>query len=102
MRPLAEWVTYTYDERAEEGERTSASVFDAIESGGADKKKSAADEPKPVPVLRAPSDVSRIACTLCGEAIEMFYDDAAMEWMMRDAVPAKDDPTKFAHSACMA
>ena len=59
MLPATEWVAYTYDENAEEKERAPASVFDAIEGGGADKKKSTANDAPPVPVLRAPSDGSR-------------------------------------------
>ena len=51
-------------------------------------------------VLRAPSDVSRVACSLCGENIVMFFDNDAMEWMMRDAVATGEGA--FAHSACLA
>ena len=51
-------------------------------------------------VMRAPSDVSRVACSLCGENIVMFFDNDAMEWMMRDAVATGEGA--FAHSACLA
>lgn len=51
-------------------------------------------------VVRAPSDVSKVVCYLCDDAIEMFYDDAAAEWMLRDAVAAKDGSGRFCHSTC--
>lgn len=102
MLPLAEWVRYVFDESDEGAGRQPASIFDPIDRNGSSAQKSATEVQPPKPVLRAPSDVSRVACALCGEAIEMFYDDAAMEWMMRDAVPMKDGSGAFAHSACMA
>ena len=51
-------------------------------------------------LLRAPSDVSRVTCALCGEPIEMFWDGDAAEWMMRDAIGVADG--QYAHTSCAA
>ena len=106
LLPLEQWVGYVFDEKEPVTGKAPVSVFDAL-SGVALPPK-AEEAPKPVPVLRAPSEVTRLGCALCGEAIEMFYDDALCEWMLRDAVPAppgtagvEDPSTAFAHSACV-
>ena len=75
------------------------SVFDAFDTAGA---KESAPAAAPVPLLRAPSEVSRLACFKCGEPIDMFYDKEASEWMLRDAVTAKDGTGRIGHSACLA
>ena len=51
--------------------------------------------------IRAPSDVSLLKCALCGEPIEMFHDDAANDWMLRDVVESADHPGQYCHAACV-
>ena len=48
----------------------------------------------------APSEVSRLTCFQCGEPIEMFFDDDASEWMLRDAVTASDGTGRICHANC--
>ena len=56
--------------------------------------------PPAAQVLRAPPDVSKLVCFQCGEEIPIFFDDSKQEWMLRDAVYAKDGSGRICHSGC--
>ena len=48
-------------------------------------------EKPPLPILRAPSNVSTLTCPLCGDPIEMFYDDDAAEtWLLFNGLEQAD------------
>eukprot|EP00966_Prymnesium_polylepis_P196583 4555378-Prymnesium_polylepis.1 len=51
-------------------------------------------------VMRAPPDVSKLICFQCGEEVPIFWDSATAEWMLRDAVHAKDGSGRICHSGC--
>jgi len=102
MLPSASWARWQFDESANANiKRTAVSVFDAIE-GGAGRLSFEETSPAkvPVPIMRAPSEVSRLACFQCGEPIEIFFDEAASDWMLRDAVTACDGTERICHGAC--
>ena len=39
-------------------------------------------------------------CFQCGEEVPFFWDEIAEEWMLRDAVVAKDGSGRICHSGC--
>lgn len=105
--PVAEWIALDPISEVEiEKEGAAApSIFDIFASASGDatsvEPASKADK-KEVPIVRAPSNVTRPTCKLCGEAIEMFWDGDKAEWMLRDAVAIEGEPDVFGHSACIA
>ncbi|KOO35965.1 hypothetical protein Ctob_013582 [Chrysochromulina tobinii] len=101
MLPLNGWLKWQFDESEKaESNKAVISVFDAIAGGTEGFGGEPAPEAAPVPLMRAPSEVSRLACFQCGEPIEMFFDEAADDWMLRDAVTANDGTARICHSAC--
>ena len=79
-------------------EKASTSIFDAIGGATTDAIRRA----RAVPMMRY-----RQRCRdrgACGEQIEMFFDAAAAEWMLRDAVQesaADGAASRFCHSAAV-
>ena len=109
LLPAAAWLTAdpVAEVEVEKEGAAAVSVFDAFDPTGGGAAAAAADEAKaskpPVPIVRAPSNVTKPTCQLCGEPIEMFWDGDAAEWMLRDAVVCEGgDADKFCHSACIA
>jgi len=100
MSPLQDWLQgKQYDDST--AEQPALSVFDTLDQpNDANEAPAAQTSASDLPVLRAPPDVSRVVCFQCGEEISLFWEPATEEWMLRDAVHAKDGSGRICHSGC--
>jgi len=99
LLPLSDWIAHEFSEaEGAEADQAQPSAFDAF---GEAAPPAETKEVAKVPILRAPSDVSRLSCFQCGEPVEMFFDDTTSEWMLRDAARATDGTDRIGHAACV-
>jgi hypothetical protein len=102
MLPLGRWLKWRYSEESAADEKAAPSVFDVFgtnraytDAGTDEDGAEAAGEP---PMMRAPSNVTKVVCATCSEPVDMFWDLGAEEWMLRGAVT--DSKGGICHLAC--
>jgi len=102
LLPIDEWLKFVSADA--DLDKPPPSAFDvpqpaakAVQSAGAAPADSKTTTP--APVLRAPSEATRVLCELCGEEVSIFWDTDHEEWMLRDAANNSDD--KICHASCL-